>query len=130
MSWHPAPVLSSCACLVILRLSCHPERSEGSVPGQRTLGCAQDDNAGLRSLRLRLDLGGCQDRLDDLVVASTAAEVAHHPLLDLLLGRTGHLVQQRAGGHDLAGRADAALKAAVLDEGALDRVQLVALREA
>src|SRR5579859_338858 len=70
------------------------------------------------------------DRLDDLVVAGAAAEIAHHPVFDLVLAGVRVAVQQRFRRHDLARRADAALEAAVIDEGLLQRMQLLALGHA
>src|SRR3990172_1426291 len=74
--------------------------------------------------------GGGHDRLDDLVVAGAAAEIAHEPLLDLVLGGLWVLVEEGLGGDDLAGSADAALEAAVLDEGLLDRVEVILAADA
>src|SRR5439155_5656222 len=65
----------------------------------------------------------------DPVIAGAAAEVAHHPVADLVFGRTGACRQQRGRRDELAGRADAALEAALADERRLKRRQLVALRE-
>src|ERR1051326_1080100 len=69
------------------------------------------------------------DRFNNLVIAGTAAKIAHHPVLDLLLVGLGHLIEQRLGRDDLARRADAALEAAVLDEALLDRMELAVFRE-
>src|SRR3954453_11053300 len=88
---------------------CPPDPSRRARQAGRTLG--NGDWAG--------PLGGGQDRLDDLVVAGAAAEVAHHPLLHFELGGVGILGQQRGGGHNLAWGADAALEPAVADEGVL-----------
>src|SRR3990172_6015559 len=74
--------------------------------------------------------GGGHDRLDDLVVAGAAAEIAHEPLLDLLLGGLWVLVEEGLGGDDLAGSADAALEAAVVDEGALHGVEALLAADA
>src|SRR6202040_644010 len=74
-------------------------------------------------------LSGGLDSLDDLVVAGTAAEVSHHPVLDLVLGRVGVCVQQCSGGDDLARGAYTTLETAVVDEGLLDRIQPVAIRD-
>src|SRR5581483_8207594 len=60
----------------------------------------------------------------DFIIARAAAEIARHPFLDLLFARLGIFVEERFGGHDLARRADAALKAAVLDERLLQGVKL------
>src|SRR5688572_9790243 len=53
--------------------------------------------------------------IDDLVVAGAATEVAHQPLLDLVLIRLRVLVEKGSCGDDLAGGADAALEAATVD---------------
>src|SRR5579883_2823760 len=72
--------------------------------------------------------GGLLNRLDDLVVARTAAEVAHHPVFDLVLAGVRVRIQERLRCHDLAGRADAALEAAVLHKRLLQWVQPLAPR--
>src|SRR5581483_1179278 len=74
--------------------------------------------------------GGLFDGFDDLVVARAAAQVAHHPVLDLVLGWVGILLEERVGGHVLARRADAALEAAVFQEALLNGRQLPILCEA
>ena len=61
---------------------------------------------------------------DDLVVAGAAAEIAGQPVAHLGLGRIGIALQQRLGGDEEAGRADAALQRGVLEELALQRMQL------
>src|SRR5207249_2173527 len=68
-------------------------------------------------------LGRRPNRLDDLVVAGAPAEIAEHPLADLGVARVRVRIEQRLGRHDLARRADAALKAARIDERLLDRMQ-------
>src|SRR5205085_6693067 len=65
----------------------------------------------------------------DAVVRAAATDVAAHALAH------GHacgtaLAQQPCGRHDLSRRAVAALEAVVLDEGRLQRMQLVAARQA
>src|SRR6478672_8699396 len=69
-------------------------------------------------------LGGDLDRLDDVLVASTAAEVAGQRLADLGLGRGRVLAQEGQGGDQEARRAEAALQAVGFPVGVLDRVQL------
>ena len=69
--------------------------------------------------------GGGLNALDDLVVAGAAAQVAHHPVLDLLGGGVWDFLEQSRRGDDLAGRADAALEAAVADERVLQRGQVL-----
>ena len=73
---------------------------------------------------------GGQDRLDDVVVARAAADVALEPLAHLVLARVGVLLQQVGGAHQHAGRAEAALQAVMLAERLLQRVQLAALGQA
>src|SRR5262249_30884168 len=79
--------------------------------------------------RHRLRAG--RDRLQDVVVAGAAAEIAFELLADRLLVEVVALaaddVDRR---HDHAGRAEAALQAVVLAERLLHRVQLVAVGEA
>ena len=65
-----------------------------------------------------------EHRLDDVVVAGAAAEVALEALAHLGLGRVRVLVEQRDRRHDHARRAEAALQAVVLLERLLHRVQL------
>ena len=65
-----------------------------------------------------------------LLVRGAAAQIAGEPAPRLLFGRARHPVEQRLGGHDLAGGAEAALVAAVLDERLLDRMQRVAVGQA
>ena len=61
------------------------------------------------------------DRIDDVRVGAAAAEIAAHPVPDLI-GRGARVgAQQALGRDDLAGRAVAALEGVVLDEGLLDR---------
>src|SRR6266550_8605302 len=59
------------------------------------------------------------DRLDDVVVAGTAAEVALEPHADLLLGRVGVALEQLLGRHDHARRAEPALETMLVPEGLL-----------
>src|SRR5262249_59972889 len=64
--------------------------------------------------------GGGPDRFDDLVVARTPAEVAEHPLTDLVVGRLRIRVEERLGRQDITGSANAEQKTAVVDEGLRD----------
>ena len=64
-----------------------------------------------------------EHRLDDLAVAGAAAQHAGERVADLGLGRLRVRAQQRLGAHQHARRADAALRRAVGDEGALQRRQ-------
>src|SRR3546814_12833675 len=53
---------------------------------------------------------GAADGADDALVAAAAADVALHPLEDLLVAGAGRCRQQRGRLHDLAGLAEAALR--------------------
>ncbi len=68
-----------------------------------------------------------QDRLDDVVVAGAATEVAFEPLPRLVFVGSGTRFDQLDGAHDHAGRAKAALKRVVLMERLLHWVELAAL---
>src|SRR5215467_7103582 len=79
----------------------------------------------------RHGLGTGRDRLDDVVVAGAAAEIALEFLADGLLVEVVALaVDDVDRGHDHARRAEAALQAVVLAERLLHRVQLLAVGEA
>src|SRR6185503_11821895 len=93
-----------------------------SEPGSFTFSCIGSGSSHLG--------GGVHHRANDLVVAGAAAQVAGQPVAQLGLARVGVLLQQRLGGHQEARRADAALQRRVLDELALQRMQLVALGHA
>jgi hypothetical protein len=69
------------------------------------------------------------DRLDDAVVAGTPAEDAGDLLADLRLGQLLPAPRQRGGGHQKAGRAEAALQAVLVLERLLQRVEPVVLGE-
>ena len=76
-------------------------------------------------------LRGGEDRLDDVVVAGAAADIAfelgaHGRLVEPVRMAADHVV----GGHDHARRAEAALQAVMLLEGRLHRMQLGAVRPA
>src|SRR5215217_3484469 len=71
-----------------------------------------------------LVLGRPADRGDDVLVARAATDAAGDRGADLLLGRVGVLVQQRARGHQHARGAEAALQRVLLVEALLDRVEL------
>ena len=70
------------------------------------------------------------DCRDDVIVGAAAAQVAAHPVADFLRRAGMTLVDAGDAGHDLPGRAVAALEGVALDEGGLQRVQLFALRQA
>ena len=79
-----------------------------------------------RARRRRVDdaaAGDGEHRLDDLAVAGAAAEHAGERVAHLGLARLRVRAQQRLGAHQHARRADAALRRAVGDEGALQRRQ-------
>src|ERR671920_494434 len=68
-------------------------------------------------------LGGRRaDRLDDVVVAGAAAEIALEPLADFLFRGIRIALHEIDRAHDHAGRAKAALQAVVLAERRLHRV--------
>src|SRR5207248_7983587 len=69
-------------------------------------------------------------RLDDVVVAGAAAEVALEPHADLLLRRVGVALEQLLGRHDHAGRAEPALEAMLVPEGLLQGMERRSLGEA
>src|SRR5258706_4635802 len=77
--------------------------------------------------RRRRFLGRRQHRLDLAVVVAAAAQVARQPAPHLGLRGISVLHEQRLSRHDLFRGAEAALPPVVLDEGLLDRVELVAL---
>src|SRR3546814_9992427 len=68
---------------------------------------------------------GAADGADDALVAAAAADVALHPLEDLLVAGAGRCRQQRGRLHDLAGLAEAALRHVHVAPGDLDRVVAV-----
>src|SRR5215217_1585483 len=70
------------------------------------------------------------DRLDDVVVAGAAADVAVERLADLLLARLRVVGEQLHRRHHHPRRAEAALQAVALAERRLHRVKLAALGEA
>ena len=65
------------------------------------------------------------NRRDDVVVGAAAAQVAAHPVADLLRRAGVALGDAGDAGHDLPRRAVAALEGVTLDEGRLQRVELV-----
>src|SRR3990170_8565483 len=68
--------------------------------------------------------GGVLDRLDDLGVAGAAAEVTGQGKTNLFFARIGIFIEQRLRHHQHARGAVAALGAAVLQEGFLNRMEL------
>src|SRR5262249_3126670 len=73
---------------------------------------------------------GQLDGGQDVRVRAAAAEVAGHPLPDLVIVDRLALLQQRDGREDLTGSAVAALERVLLQERGLHRVELVASRQA
>src|SRR6266853_3192601 len=68
------------------------------------------------------ELGGRpQHRLDDVLVAGAAAEVAGQRPAHVLLGGVGIVVEQRLGGHHHARSAESALQPVLLLEALLQR---------
>src|SRR4029079_6227855 len=67
------------------------------------------------------------DRRADVRVSGAAAEIPAHPFGDLRVGRSVPLLEQGDRGHQLAGRAEAALEGVVGDEGALHGMKLLVL---
>src|SRR5216117_1159971 len=99
--------------------------------------CARKASAAARS-RGRSRVKGCMaqpfktsgasrvlDCRDDVVVRSAAAEVAAHPVPDLLRRAGVALCDAGGAGHDLPGSAVAALERIALDEGGLQRMELL-----
>ena len=72
-----------------------------------------------------------EDSRGDAGIRAAAADVAAHSLADALGVAAGvALGEQPDGAHDLAGRAVAALKPVVIEEGRLHRMEVVASGEA
>src|SRR5207249_7573034 len=88
-----------------------------------------DGSHGVPSLLSGHVFGGPLDRLDDIVVARAATEVALELVPDLVFRRLRVAFEHLVGGHDHARRAEAALEPVLLPEALLDRVQLAVLRE-
>ena len=74
-------------------------------------------------------LRGFLHRCHDLHVSRAHAQIPRQTLANLLFAGVRVLAQQRVGRHDHSGRAVSALEAVVLDEGLLNGVQRVALRQ-
>src|SRR5258706_4376643 len=70
------------------------------------------------------------DRGDDVVVRSAAAEIAAHPVADFLRRTSVALCNAGDAGHDLSGRAIAALESIALDKSSLQRMEPLALCQA
>jgi hypothetical protein len=69
------------------------------------------------------------DRVDDLLVASAAAEVAGKSLANLVVGRIRDAVKEVMRGHDEPWRTEATLDGSGLDERRLDEIKDVIVRE-
>src|SRR5574343_195264 len=82
-----------------------------------------------RGLFLQL-FGGVLHRLDDVLVAGAAAQVAAHAHADFGFARVGVLLQEAVGAHEHAGGAETALQTMLLVEDLLDRVQHALVGEA
>ena len=67
--------------------------------------------------------GGVRDRGDDVGVGAATADVAAHPLADLGIRSRVALLDTADAGHDLPGRAVAALERVFVDEGLLQRMK-------
>ncbi len=63
-------------------------------------------------------------------IGAAPAEVARHAFSDLLVATRIAFLDERSGGHDLPGCAEATLESVVVDERLLHRVQAVAVGEA
>jgi hypothetical protein len=73
---------------------------------------------------------GPTDGTDDILVPGTPADLTGDRLADLRFIRIGVVVEQPAGGHHHARRAETALQAVTLDEPLLDRVELAVALQA
>ena len=93
-----------------------PDRSADSVRGHRR--------------QLLMSAAAALNRLDDVVVAGAAAEIAFQPLADLLLRGIRVALHQVDRAHDHAGRTEAALQPVMLAERRLHRVQLAVIGQA
>src|SRR5579862_7842647 len=94
----------------------------------RRTGAPSGRAAMSRALR-RGCFGAGFDRLDDVVVAGAAADIALKPSANLVLARVLVDAQQIDRAHHHAGRAEAALKRVVLAKRCLHRMQFLALRK-
>src|SRR5687767_4702622 len=75
---------------------------------------------------LATELGRTMNRLADARIGSAAADVAGHRAVDIGVAGFGVLLEQRDGGHDLAGLAVTALGHVQLDPRLLHRVAAIA----
>src|SRR5579862_3376846 len=70
-------------------------------------------------------LRGQHHRIDDMLVARAAAEVARQRFSHLRFGRLRALVEEDLHGHQDAGRTIAALQSMAVTHGLLQRMQMV-----
>src|SRR5215218_547402 len=98
--------------------------------GLRTNAAASAPSPGSSRPVVLQDLGGAEDRGDDVLVAGAAAEVAPDGLAGLLLGGVGVVAQVGGDGGDEPGGAEAALQAVAVLEGLLDRAEAAVGRPA
>src|SRR4051794_22384917 len=70
------------------------------------------------------------NRVDDVRIGATAADVAAHVLADFLAGASPSLLDQCGRGHDLPRRAVAALEGIVFDESRLNGTEPAILGQA
>src|SRR5262249_26783896 len=105
-----------------------PEISFPPIPSNAAVSLSRGRPRLLGRLRNLHAPGGIQHRLDDVVIAGAAADVAFELVPDdgfvELAAMAMHDVDRR---HDHAGRAVTALQAMIVAERRLHRVQLVAL---
>ncbi len=113
--------------LVVIR---PPARSRRCRPrGPRASSCARLGTAAGRGGRAapvskpRCELGGPLDRLDDVLVARAAAQVARDHVAGLLVRGAGVVLQPGVDGGQEARRAEAALEPVALGERLLHRAE-------
>src|ERR1043166_3471569 len=103
-------------------------KSSRSKPSDcRQAGRLTDALSSLRPSAFILALHGADDRVEDFHVAGAAAEIAGESLADVGLGRARRTFEEADGGEHHAGRADAALRAAALDQRLLHGVEALAV---
>ena len=92
----------------------------GVVHGDDDAATVEQDHAPARQV----------DRIDNLLIAGTAAEIATERLAQRRRARVRVFLQQVGDGHDETRRAEAALHRARFEEGLLDRMQALARGQA
>src|SRR5688500_8623186 len=75
-------------------------------------------------------VAGSLHRLDDILIAGAAAEVGREYIQQLVVADVRIPLQRIRRQHQEARRAEAALQSVVIDEGLLQRVQRVTVRQA